>query len=157
MKWITRAACSSTYTQMLVSGIVWYIFTGDCEVIDTSLNKTMIVVTEDSKRNALAYLLLFTHCLQLLAMMFTTTQKAWDGVMLVFLMLLESVWRLQYQDRFLARRWLEEEGVEVVAKKFEFTGRTMMLGAIQSFSGSRRIGWSGWMALLALTQGGMHG
>jgi len=71
----------------------------------------------------------------------TTAQKAWDGVMLVFLMLPDFLWRMQYQDRFLAGRWLEEEGVEVVAKKFEFTGRTMMLGAIQSFSGSQKTEW----------------
>jgi hypothetical protein len=130
---------------MLVSihqnACVWYLFIGDRGVVDTLLNKTMIAVPQDSKRNALACLFVFTHCLQLLAMMFTTAEKAWDAMMLVFLMLLESVWRLQYQDGFLVRRWLEEEGVEVVAKKFEFTGRKMMLGAIQSFSGSDRTEW----------------
>jgi hypothetical protein len=39
------------------------------------------------------------------------------------------------------RRWLEEEGVEVVAKKIRVYRKNDDLGAIQDFSGSQRTQW----------------
>jgi hypothetical protein len=73
---------------------VWYLFAGDRGVVDTLLNKKMISMPPHANRKAFAYLLFSTHYLQLLAMTFTTGQKAWDGLMLVLLKLLEYMWRL---------------------------------------------------------------
>ena len=120
---------------------IWYLFTGDHGVLDTVLNKTMVTMSQGSTGYSLAYLLILTHFLQLLAMTFTAAQKGWDRVALVFLILFEFLWRLQYRDCRIVERWLQDEEVDVVLKSFQFTGRTMMMGAIHSLSRSDQVYW----------------
>jgi len=119
----------------------WYLFAGDRSIVDSLLNKTMIVLPPSMWRMLLSYLLRATHALQLLAMTFVAAQKGWDGVSLVILMLLNYLWGWRHSDRFTVRRWMEVEGVNVNIKSFQFTGRTMMCGAIHCLSGSDNPAW----------------
>jgi len=74
-------------------------------------------------------------------MTYIAAQKGWDGVALVVLMLLSWVLRLRFTDDSLARAWQVSEGITVEAASFEFTGRTIIIGAVQAFSGSKRTIW----------------
>lgn len=119
----------------------WYLFTGDRAIVDTLLNKTMVAIFPSVWRTTLYRLLRMAHFAQLLAMTFVAGQKGWDGVGLVLLMMLDFLWRWRYNDDQVVRRWMETEGVGIKTKSFKFTGRTMMIGAIHSLSGSNRTAW----------------
>jgi hypothetical protein len=119
----------------------WYLFAGDRGVVDTLLNKTMITLPSSPWRAALACTLCVAHAVQLLAMTYVAGQKGWDGVSLVLLMGFNAAWNLRRSDEQIVRRWMEREGVSVELKTFDFTGRTMLCGAVQGVSGSVRPGW----------------
>ncbi|KAF2228765.1 hypothetical protein EV356DRAFT_457110 [Viridothelium virens] len=120
---------------------IWYLFIGDRGVVDTLLNKTMVALPEKSHRRGLSTFLSLAHALQLLAMTYVAAQKGWDGLALVVFMVINAVWRWRHCDTLACKRWLESGGINIEAKSFEFTGRTMMLGAIQAFSGGTRMDW----------------
>ncbi|KAF2102700.1 hypothetical protein NA57DRAFT_52257 [Rhizodiscina lignyota] len=119
----------------------WYLYVGDRAVVDTLLNKTMIVVPMTNFTCWLRRLLLFNHYIQLLAMTFVAAQKGWDGIILVSVMVLDFVSRWIFEGNNVAGQWMRVEGVKLDVKSYEFTGRTMMLGAIQLLSGSRITSW----------------
>lgn len=88
-----------------------------------------------------AWLLKCCHVVQLIAITFVTGQKGWDGVVLVILIVISTITRCISTDSLVVRQWLETEGIDVKVKIFKFTGRTMMLGAIQEFSRSKCESW----------------
>jgi hypothetical protein len=120
---------------------IWYLYIGDRGVVDSVLNKTMINIPESRRGTAIAYLLKFIHAVQLLTMTYVAAQKGWDGVGLVLLMVVTWTLQLRYTNDALVKHWLDSENISVEATSFEFTGRTIMLGAIQAFSGSQRTLW----------------
>lgn len=81
------------------------------------------------------------HIIQLMAMTFVAAQNGWDGIALLILLLSADTMHWQYGKNQLARRWLENEDVCVKAKRFEFTGRTTMLGGIHKMSGTKVTTW----------------
>lgn len=119
----------------------WYLFTGDRGVVDTLLNKTMIDLPDTRYGKFLAHMLSVAHTTQLLGMTYVAGQKGWDGVCLVILLFASRLARYPYRNERLAQMWLEREGIEVNARSYQFTGRMMMLGAIQKLSGSRVTEW----------------
>ena len=70
-------------------------------------------------------------------MTFVTAQKGWDGISMVVLMLVADGFPWYPADSQVAGLWLDKEGITVRARRFEFSGRTSMVGAIQRFSGSK--------------------
>lgn len=119
----------------------WYLFTGDRGIVDSLLNKNMIAFQGSSRSGLLALVFKGVHAIQLIATTYVAASKGWDGVALVVLMLLNSVGRWTSNEYFLVKRWMETESVAVQSKTFNFTGRTMLLGAIQDFSESRVVAW----------------
>lgn len=119
----------------------WYLYTGDRACIDTLLNKTMVFLPPLRRRYLIAYILKAAHGIQLIAMTFVAGQKGWDGISLLILMLLDSLWRWRYSEGHVARRWIDREGVDIHTKSYNFTGRTIMIGAIQSYSGTETTAW----------------
>lgn len=118
---------------------IWYLYVGDRGVIDSLLNKTMVVLSTQSL--VLLYWFKVAHIAQLLAMTFVAAEKGWDGILMVLFMLVVegSLWCSR--DLQVARLWLEAEGITVKARSFEFSGRTSMVGAIQKYSGSKTSRW----------------
>lgn len=119
----------------------WYLFTGDRAIVDTLVNKTMIAIPPSRWCTVLSTILRFAHTAQLLAMTYVAAQKGWDGVSLVILIALDTVWGWRRSDAQVVRRWMEREGVRVEAKTFRFTGRTIMFGTIHSLGGSESKAW----------------
>jgi hypothetical protein len=74
------------------------------------------------------------HIIQLLAMTFVASQKGWDGVALLILLIISTVMQFRFRREMLTRMFCEENGVAVKQNSFEFSGRTPMLGAIQRVS-----------------------
>jgi len=105
------------------------------------LNKTMISIPKSSRGTAIAHLFRLIHAVQLLTMTYVAAQKGWDGVALLFLMVATWTLQLRYTNDALVKHWLHAEDISVESTSFEFTGRTIMLGAIQGFSGSQRTVW----------------
>lgn len=118
---------------------IWYLYTGDRGVIDSLLNKTMIILSTRSL--ILLYWFKLSHVAQLLAMTFVTAQKGWDGIAMVLFMLVAEGFLCYSQNLHVARLWMTAEGITVKARSFEFSGRTSMMGAIQKFSGSKTFRW----------------
>ena len=131
--------CMLVATHQNVS--TWYLYTGDRGIIDTILNKSMITIPATTTMQALAVILKATHVVQLLAMTFVAGQKGWDGVALVILVGIDWTLRQRYSSRQMTKNWLASEGISLEAKTFEFTGRTMLLGAVVNFSGTTRTDW----------------
>jgi hypothetical protein len=119
----------------------WYLFTGDRGIVDSVLNKTMVATIPSRWSKILAWLLRCTHLVQLFAMTFVAGQKGWDGLILVVLMFVTSLGRWSSSNGLVVRRWMESEGIDVKAQSFGFTGRTMLLGAVQEFSESQCENW----------------
>lgn len=119
----------------------WNLFTGQRDVVDTILNKTMFSIPDTRLTRIAAAWFRTAHALQLLAMTFVAGQKGWDGVFLVVVMLVDTISRLHLRDRQMARIWLEDSGVGVEYRRFRFTGRMIMLGAIHGFSGTKTSSW----------------
>ncbi|KAL1615535.1 hypothetical protein SLS54_008940 [Diplodia seriata] len=119
----------------------WHLHIGDRSVVDTLLNKPMIQIPKDFASQLAARWFRFAHVLQLLATTFVAGQKGWDGVSLVILIFLSWILQTKYHDANLARRWLDTEGIEVEQICYEFSGRMIMLAAVQIFSGSTNKRW----------------
>lgn len=117
---------------------IWYLYIGDRGVVDSLLNKTMIII---SSNKSLSHCFRTAHFIQLLAMTFVAAQKGWDGLALLILLIFERLLQWRQNESHMARNWLEAESVSVKAKSFRFTGRTPMIGAIHKFSGSAATGW----------------
>lgn len=118
---------------------IWYLYIGDRGVVDSLLNKTMILIPSHGR--LLSRWLTFAHFFQLLAMTFITAQKGWDGVALLVLMLIDWVAGWGVLDHQIAGRWLRGAGAEVKAASFEFSGRTPLIGAVHLLSGSKDRSW----------------
>ncbi|KAH8588782.1 hypothetical protein B0O99DRAFT_664832 [Bisporella sp. PMI_857] len=110
---------------------VWYLFVGDRGIVDSLLNKTMVVIPQQF---AVAGWLKAAHIIQLLAMTFVASQRGWDGVALLILLIISIVVQFRFQREMLTRIFCEENGVTIKHDGFEFSGRTPMLGAIQVVS-----------------------
>lgn len=119
----------------------WYLYSGDRAVVDALLNKTMFSIPKHALRKLLASWLRVAHAVQLLAMTYVAAEKGWDGVGLVLLVLVDAMLRLLYRDEALAQHWLESENITVNTTTFEFSGRTVMLGAVQAYSKSNIRTW----------------
>ena len=117
----------------------WQLYTGDRGIIDTLLNKTMI--TFSGHTGLLSTFFYVAHVVQLLAMTYVAAQKGFDGIFLIFLMVM--TWGLDWAngDDALARQWLRSEKVNMVAHSFRFTGRIPLLGTVQLSSKTRESSW----------------
>ena len=118
---------------------IWYLYIGDRGVVDSVLNKTMIMLS--TRSYVLLYWFKASHIVQLLAMTFVAAQKGWDGISMIIFMLVADGFLWYFQGSQVAKLWLDNEGITTIAKSFEFTGRTSMMGAIQKFSGSKTSQW----------------
>ncbi|KAH8752204.1 hypothetical protein BGZ57DRAFT_774438 [Hyaloscypha finlandica] len=110
---------------------IWYLYVGDRGIVDSLLNKTMVVIPQQL---AAARWLRAAHIIQLLAMTFVASQKGWDGIALLILLIISTVMQFRFRREMLTRMFCEENGVAVKQNSFEFSGRTPMLGAIQRVS-----------------------
>lgn len=120
----------------------WYLYVGDRGVVDTLLNKTMVLIDPHGGSAAnISQFFAFAHAVHLIAITYVAAQKGWDGVALVILMLVNWTLRFRFSNRYLCEAWLDSEGVSVKATSFMFTGRTIMMGAIQGFCGSEKTAW----------------
>ncbi|KAF3074774.1 hypothetical protein CFAM422_003051 [Trichoderma lentiforme] len=120
----------------------WYLYRGSRAVVDGLVNKPMILDITARPKTALALALRGLALLQLLTMTYVAAQKGWDGVGL--LVLIAVAWTLDYalyRDDKLAATWLRREGVSIKAWKYQFSGRTPMLGAIQLLKSNTISSW----------------
>lgn len=125
------------------NALEWYLFTGNRGVVDSLLNKPMLEIPSNHlhRTSIAANWFRIAHMLQLAAMTFTAAQKGWDGIALAILVMLDRSLRWLFMGPGLVRRWLDTEGVQVQAKCFKFTGRGIMLGAMQLQSNSKITRW----------------
>lgn len=117
---------------------IWYLYIGDRGVVDSLLNKTMIIIPSN---NSLSHWFRIAHFIQILAMTFVAAQKGWDGLALILLLVVERLLQWSQNESQMVRNWLEAESVSVKAKSFRFTGRTPMIGAIHKLSESTATAW----------------
>ncbi|PMD14925.1 hypothetical protein NA56DRAFT_530508, partial [Hyaloscypha hepaticicola] len=116
----------------------WYLYIGDRGIIDSLLNKSMILsITTPFGDTGTKYLALFLRLLallQLLSMTFVAAQMAWDGVgMLVLIVVAWISDLIVYGDSQLTKRWLSSNNISMKIKSFHFSGRAILIGAIQVF------------------------
>jgi hypothetical protein len=116
----------------------WHLYIGERGIVDSLLNKPMIMsvttVFGDMGNKYFAVFLRLLALLQLLSMTFVAAQGGWDGIGM--LMLIIVAWLLDlivYGDNQLARSWLSSESVNIKTRSFQFSGRAIMIGAIQAF------------------------
>lgn len=119
----------------------WTLFVGDRCVIDTMLNKPMMIVPENNKNELAAAWFRIANVLQLLLMTFVAAQKGWDGICLVILLIVESSLRWQWRDSALVKSWMSGSCVTVDTSTFLFGSRMVMLGAIEKFGGRQKTVW----------------
>ncbi|KAK6081010.1 hypothetical protein SCUP515_03152 [Seiridium cupressi] len=122
------------------NALEWYLFVGDRYVVDTMLNKSMLHLILPQQVMA-CWWFNMAHVLQIAAMTFTAGQKGWDAVFLVLCLVFDRIGRWYHRSTQLASDWLQDEGVEVDSHTFQFTGRAVMLGAIQLYSGTKVTMW----------------
>jgi hypothetical protein len=132
----THDACMLVATHQNAS--IWYLFVGDRGIVDSLLNKTMVSIP---RQKFAAAWFRTAHIIQLVAMTFVASQRGWDGVSLLILLIISTFMELRFRRELLTRIFCEENGVLVRQKSFEFSGRTPMLGAIQKLSRSRSWFW----------------
>ncbi|KAK5651035.1 hypothetical protein OQA88_1498 [Cercophora sp. LCS_1] len=121
---------------------VWYLFIGDRGVADSLLNKPMFFIPDSRAGFWVGKWFKAANFLQLVAMTFAASQKSWDGICL--LVLLAANWLFELatnSDANLAQHWMGKEGVDVDVRTFKFSGRSIMLGAIQLHSKSNTASW----------------
>lgn len=123
------------------NSIVWYLYVGDRSIVDTLLNKPMFLIPQSRYNCFVAKWLSFAHLLHIAAMTFTAGQKGWDGVCMVTLLAIDRALRWRFCTEKYAHDWLEREGYTVRMESFDFSGRTPMIGATQSYSGSVVTRW----------------
>lgn len=116
----------------------WHLYIGDRGIIDTLLNKSMILsittIFGNTGTKYIASFLRILALLQLLSMTFVAAQKGWDGVAMLVLIVVAWISDLViYGDSQLTKRWLLSEGISITTKSFRFSGRAMLIGAIQVF------------------------
>ncbi|KAF2099166.1 hypothetical protein NA57DRAFT_76398 [Rhizodiscina lignyota] len=119
----------------------WTLFIGDRGIVDTLLNKPMIMVQDCRANSVAAAWFTAANLLQLLAMTFVAGQKGWDGVCLVILMTAEFAFQWRTQSIRLAKAWVAEAGIDAQVNSFQFGSRMIMLGAIEKFLGCKRTVW----------------
>lgn len=117
----------------------WYLYVGDRGVVDSLLNKPMIVIPPRSKIFSSWFKI--AHMIQLLAMTFVAAQRGWDGPALLLLLMFEQAHQWYRNENRMAKQWLADEGVSMKARSFRFTGRAAMVGAIQKLNGSIAATW----------------
>ncbi|KAL1965902.1 hypothetical protein VTN77DRAFT_5035 [Rasamsonia byssochlamydoides] len=125
----------------------WYLYIGQRGIIDGLLNKSMIssVTSRFGDRGTLllAYFLRGLSMLQLAAMTYVAAQKWWDGVaLLIFILVSWAYELLSCHPSVLVHKWLKKAHVQVEERTFLFSGRVVMVGAIQLF---KRNPVSSWM------------
>ncbi|RBR04367.1 hypothetical protein FVER53590_00107 [Fusarium verticillioides] len=121
---------------------IWYLYIGSRGVIDTMLNKTMVQSVYSPLGIWHAYALRALEALQILVMTYVAAQKGWDGVALLSLVVVSSLFDyIAYSDDRLASQWLKREGVKVDATTLQFSGRTPMIGTIQTLGNQRSTTW----------------
>jgi len=117
----------------------WYLFIGDREIIDTLLNKPMIEVGHVPQ-----YLVLWLQVfqiVQLAGMTYCASQKGWDGVFLLAVVVFAWLTDMYMDIKRLAGRWLEKEGFSASVVTCEFSGRSDMVGAVQLLSKQNITSW----------------
>ncbi|KAF5577102.1 hypothetical protein FPANT_10593 [Fusarium pseudoanthophilum] len=120
----------------------WYLYIGSRGVIDTMFNKTMVQSVHSPLGIWHAYALRALEALQILVMTYVAAQKGWDGVALLSLVVVSSMLDyIIYSDDRLASQWLKREGVKVNATTLQFSGRTPMIGTIQTLGNQRSTTW----------------
>ena len=129
-------ACMLVATHQNAS--TWYLFVGDRGIVDSLLNKTMVQIPP---QKFAAWWFKQAHRIQLLAMTFAASQKGWDGVSLLILLIVSSIRKLRLKNCLLARMFSEANGIAIKQQSFEFSGRTCMLGAIQKVGGGASWAW----------------
>lgn len=141
----------------------WYLFVGDRGIVDSVLNKTMVQIPPQKHK---AWWFMQAHRIQLLAMTFAASQKGWDGISLLILLIVSSICKVRTQNSSLARMFCKANGIAIKQESFEFSGRSCMLGAIQKAGGGASWTWMDdilvpcerrdvWAQGLSSTDGGM--
>jgi hypothetical protein len=118
---------------------VWQLYIGDRGIIDTLLNKTMITFAGNTRLLSASFHV--AHVVQLLAVTYVAAQKGFDGIFLLFLMVLTRALEWTGGHDALARQWLRHEKVSMVARSFCFTGRMPLVGTVQMSSKTRESSW----------------
>ncbi|KAF5686304.1 hypothetical protein FCIRC_3022 [Fusarium circinatum] len=120
----------------------WYLYIGSRGIIDTMLNKTMVQSVHSTLGIWHAHALRALEALQILVMTYVAAQKGWDGVALLSLVVVSSmIDSIAYSDDRLASQWLKREGVNIDATTLQFSGRTPMIGTIQTLGNQRSTKW----------------
>ena len=119
----------------------WTLYVGDRSVVDTVLNKAMIVIPEDRRNALIAGWFRAAHVFQLLAMTYVAGQKGWDGLFLVMLLVVDTLLRWHDRGLALAKTWLNESHVSIEAFTYLFGSRMVMLGAIETLAGCQTTSW----------------
>jgi len=81
------------------------------------------------------------HAVQLFAMTYVASEKGWDGMSLLILLIFSTLFQLRFLNSISAKMFCENNGLTIQLESFEFSGRTPMLGAIQKLSGSHTWDW----------------
>ncbi|KAK8069017.1 hypothetical protein PG994_005633 [Apiospora phragmitis] len=118
---------------------VWHLFCGDRGVIDTLLNKPMIAFEHNTQ--VLAKWLHLAHIAQVLCMTYVASQKGFDGIFLLSIMLAERSLEWYSGGERLAKKWLRDNGTELSTHAFRFTGRTPLVGTVQVMSETPASAW----------------
>jgi len=119
---------------------VWYLYIGDRGVVDSLLNKPMLMFPLSAQRWAAMKVFMQLHFLQLLAMTFAAANQGLDAIAMLGLMVLARI--IGWVDTsHMVEMWLKRDGISIEAKSFHFSGRTQMIGAIQLFSQTKVASW----------------
>lgn len=146
------------------NAIEWHLYIGDREVVDTLLNKPMIILTEGMGVRIAALWFRCAHIIQLTGVTFVAARKGWDGVCLVFLLIVHYALFSLFSHNALVSDWPEREHIDIKVERFEFSGRYPMIGAIQLLSGTKTDSWMNeilvpyprrdfWLEILTLPEG----
>ncbi|KAI1808939.1 hypothetical protein F4811DRAFT_558962 [Daldinia bambusicola] len=119
----------------------WHLYIGDRGIVDTLLNKPMIVPPEGRMARVAAFWFRCAHGGQLIAMTFVAAQKGWDGVCLIILLAAHYVFCWLCGRDALVSNWMEREGIEAKVGSFELSGRHAVMGAVQILSGTKIDHW----------------
>lgn len=136
--------CGGMLVALHENASTWVLYHGSRAVIDTLLNKTMIqsIGSPIVSNAVLAGFLRLIGILQLVTMTYVASQKGWDGVALLVLVIVAwSFDHMVYRKDRVAALWLRRENVTITAQSFKFSGRKSMIGAIQIACGSKVVSW----------------
>lgn len=126
-------------TSLHENATAWTLYMGHRGLIDSLLNKPMV---EPGKAHPLILLYFqFAEVLQVLAMTYVASQKGWDGVVFIILMVITWTFTGISGNNKHAARWLEEEGFVLTGFSCEFPGRSELLGAVQLLSTEKKTYW----------------